>query len=73
VRRVLGVVLAVLSRIKVNNELMSKLGGVLNKVQRKDVNVILALWTKRGKVPCDGVEPPDVLLRLALASELDRF
>jgi hypothetical protein len=73
VRRILGVVLAVLSRVEVNDQLAAKLSGVLDKVQGKDVNVVLAPWAKQGKVPRDGVEPPDVLLRLPLASKLDRL
>jgi hypothetical protein len=73
VRCVLRVVLAVLSHIKVADKLLAKLSGVLDKVQGKDVDIVLAPWAKRGKVLRDGVEPPDVLLGLALAGKLDRL
>jgi hypothetical protein len=60
------VVLAVFPRIEVYDQLVAELSGVLNEVRGKDVNVILAPWSKRGKVARHGVEPPDVLLGLAL-------
>jgi hypothetical protein len=73
VQRVLRMVLAVLPCIKVIDGLTSKLSGVLNKVQGKDVNIVLAPWFKQGKVPCDGIKPPDVLLGLSFAGKLDRL